>query len=312
MRGLFVLLFATLAAMSAAFLLTWQRLSALLRSISRTPLLHAFKRLPDEFAEALDFRLTTGPALLSDLRYSVDQLALLMGQKGHVEIDRVSAYATLARETFDAERRAADTVATPALACASATQEFLSSLAGRMLRALDAIWAHDLACGGAGAGKGAGDRDANDRRADVLRQHQTRTNCPNARQVALAEEFVAAELTRYFAYVFLHMKNLLVCATFGAILLLVSVMSYPFHPQQTAMRLVIGGMMALIVVFAIVVVQTERNVVLSKAASRTPDRVDLDSRFIGQLATFIGLPLLTLLVTEFPALDELVQRLRGY
>jgi hypothetical protein len=306
----FALLVGILAAMGARFYAVWERLRLLLRALSTTPLLYAFDRLPRQLANAVGLRLSRGPAQLSDLRYSVDQLALLFRgaplppRPIQVLADRVSA-------TFARESAKAATSAAPTFAFESETQHLLADTAGALLVDLETVWAADpLRSMPSGEPLGPA-VVAKDEKVDALQRHQTRIHDAVDFQVRLAEEFVATEVTRYCGYAFTHLKNLLTGATAGSILLLFAIASYPFQPQQTLLRFVIGGMLTLMGIFLVVLLQTDRNGVLSRAADRTPNKLDFDATFLTQLMTFIGIPLLTLLVTQFPAFDELLQRLRG-
>ncbi|MBX3024620.1 hypothetical protein KF840_06895 [bacterium] len=309
-RFVFVGLVYAVGVAGCRFFLVWQRLRALLRAVGRTPLLHAFERLPDHCAEALGFRSSRGPAQLGELRDSIDRLELLRTRSAETAFAGTAAAAPEIASTFDSEVNAL--AGHGAWAYGASAQKGLAEAAARLLRQLPNRWDEDLAAPDnapsaaptADGGKEKGYRDE-------LGRHQTRPK-PALPQLRVAEEFVAAELTRYFGYVFLHLRILLTGAMLGALSLCFAIMSYPFHPQQTLLRLTIGLVLALVVVFATVLLQSERNTLLSLAANRRPNHVDLDARFFQQAATFVGLPLLTLLATQFPALDELVQRLRGY
>lgn len=299
-----------IAVMGCSFFVIWQRLRALLRRVAQTPLLHAFARLPDHAAESLGFRLSRGLAQVGELRDAVDRL-LLLQTRGELGFSPGAAGYVKAR--FDGELTASAELATPRPLWESETQELLASAAAAMLPWLETSWTADLASKKATGAPAAGVEGAarGEAVSDGLSQHRlgTRARIP---ALPLAEEFVAGEIVRYLGYVFLHLRILITCATAAALLLFFALMSYPFHPQQTLLRFVIGVMLALCAAFATVLVQSERNTLLSVLANRHPNRIDFDVRFAQQAVTFIGVPLLTLLVTQFPALEDLVQRLRGF
>src|SRR5262249_51919834 len=140
--------------------------------------------------------------------------------------------------------------------------------------------------------------DAWDRYRAVLAQ--------TAPDLAVAETFVACEIARLFSYVFAHLRTLLTCATLGGVLLVFAILSYPFQPQQALLELGIASLLLLVGGFAVVVFQAERSPTLSYIGNRTPGKVDFDAAFVSQLATYAGLPLLTVLATQFPALERAV------
>ena len=306
----FVLLVYAVAVTGCSFVVVWQRLRVLLRAVGRTPLLHAFERLPSHCAEALGFRSSRGAAQLSELRDAIDRLRLLRARSGTGPFAAQSAPASEIAEVYADEVRQAG--GSGAWAYGAQAQMRLSTAASWIWSELERRWTDDLtAAGGADHATPAAGGAKSAQPTDALHQHRTRPT-PALPQLACAEEFVAAELVRYFGFVFLHLRVLLTGAMVGALALFLAVMSYPFHPQQTLLRFTMGLVVALVASFAVVLIQSERNTLLSTAANRRPNHVDFDAHFLQQAGTFVGLPLLTMLVTQFPALDELVQRLRGY
>jgi hypothetical protein len=120
----------------------------------------------------------------------------------------------------------------------------------------------------------------------------------------LAEEFVAVEMTRLVGYTFAHVRNFLIAPIAMLVLLLFAAASYPFRPQHLVLNLVEAVLGAALLLALTMIVQTDRNDILSRIANRTPNRVDFDASFFGQIAFYLALPIAALLVTQFPALGE--------
>lgn len=305
----------TLMAMTVRFYVTWQRLRRLLRALSATPLVHAFDRLPRHLASAFGLRLSRAPGRLSDLRLSVDQLRLLAaaapggGRRVDSSAALVSDPAQIAK-TFERELARSMRVPWPAYAYDSTTQGLLARRAARLWAPLEKLWSSGQLPDPASEKHPTPRADI-----DVLTRTYTRLEGPADARLRLAEEFVATEFTRYFGYVFTHLKNLLSCAMLSSVFLLLAMASYPFQPQQLLMRCVVGGIVVLVAAFIVVLVQLDRDEILSRTADRTPNRVNFDASFMAQLLTFAGLPLVTLLITQFPAFDRfftgIIQGYRG-
>lgn len=325
---LFLALTGDASGMLMRFYVAWQRMRRLLRSLSATPLVHAFDRLPRQLANTFGMRLSRAPQRLSDLRFSIDQLRLMAApvetptKSAHTPpptfaalVDGLIPDPTAIIDAFAREEARWARGPWPAYAHDSKTQRMLARQAGTTWRQLEHVWAGDLLRRQAGEAIGPG-RAAERSDCDSLERTTTRLHDHADLRLRLAEEFVATELARYFGYVFTHLKSLLASSMLAMVLMLLAVASYPFQPQQLLMRCVIGGILVLVGVFLVVLVQIERDEILSRTADRTPNRVNFDATFGAQVVTFAGLPLITLLVTQFPAFDRffasMLHTLRGY
>ncbi len=124
------------------------------------------------------------------------------------------------------------------------------------------------------------------------------------RGILLADRFVAMEITRFISYVFAFLKNLALSSTAATLVLLFAVGSYPLQPQQRLLTLSLIGVVVTATLMIRTLVQLERNELLSRIANRTPNRVDFDREFFSLVATYAGIPALSLLVTRLPALGN--------
>lgn len=108
----------------------------------------------------------------------------------------------------------------------------------------------------------------------------------------------------YVDWVLQHMRYL---ASFLLVCLLVVVVllsSYPFQPQS-ALRVIHTIILVVAVATLVwVIVQMNRQPVLSAIANTTPGEVSWDTRFVSTLVTYGALPVLTLISTEFPTVRD--------
>jgi hypothetical protein len=93
--------------------------------------------------------------------------------------------------------------------------------------------------------------------------------------------------------------------TICALLLLMSVSSYPFQPQ--ALLMMFTMVMAGTVVAGIVtlLVQTDRDELISRVAKTTPHRLNLDWEFLKTACTYV-LPILFVVLSQFPEVGDFV------
>jgi hypothetical protein len=117
-----------------------------------------------------------------------------------------------------------------------------------------------------------------------------------------AEEYAASRMVEYIEWVIRHLRVLALFMLVSLLLTTMLVSSYPYQPQsllRLILLLVLAGSVGSIVA---VLVQTNRDEVLSRIARTEPGRVTWNGTFILNLFTFGVVPLLTLLSSEFPGL----------
>ena len=117
-----------------------------------------------------------------------------------------------------------------------------------------------------------------------------------------AEEYAASRMVEYIEWVIRHLRVLALFMLVSLLLTTLLVSSYPYQPQsllRLILLLVLAGSVGSIVA---VLVQTNRDEVLSRIARTEPGRLTWNGTFIVNLFTFGVLPLLTLLSSEFPGL----------
>jgi len=120
----------------------------------------------------------------------------------------------------------------------------------------------------------------------------------------LAERFVALVYLNFLHTAVLRMRTLALTAAGLYVFLLLSVNSYPFEPK-IALRS--GAILLLIFVVGVVgyvSAQGHRDSILSLVTQTTPGELGIE--FWLRMGTFVALPLLSLLVSQFPTLNNAV------
>jgi hypothetical protein len=124
-------------------------------------------------------------------------------------------------------------------------------------------------------------------------------------------QFLALRVTAYLRYVFAHMRNCLIGALASWLLALVGVTAYAFEPKHFVS---LAGWLALALAVAVIVwifLQMDRNPTLSRIGGTTPGQVTFDRVFLTKLLTYIGIPLLGLIATQFPQVGRMLGQVVG-
>ncbi|HEX3150593.1 MAG TPA: hypothetical protein VHR66_21125 [Gemmataceae bacterium] len=281
--GLFLLSATTLVRL---FFL-WGCVKVLLDAIASQPMMRSFGRLPVKVTEVFGRYFFTQNPHLSHLQVPAHQLRLLVeavendpqapdglrGLKGTAdEIESTLSVHLAAGRQRGAARRAERLV-----------REKLSVVAGRCLEVL-APRGRELAVDDAfGSGPS---------------KDETATAEPA--WVRLAESVAATQVVIYISQFFVQLRNLVWAAVVTSSLLLMAATSYPFHPE----KLLLLGLIALsgagMVAVIYVLIEMNRDEVVSRVTRTTPGKFSFDSGFLGSFFTYI-----------VPAAGVLVAQLSG-
>ncbi len=120
----------------------------------------------------------------------------------------------------------------------------------------------------------------------------------------LAERFVALVYLNFILTILLRMKTLAMTAGGLYVFLLLSVNSYPFEPKIALRSIAILMLILVVGVVGYVFAQIHRDSILSLVTQTKPG--ELGIAFWLRMGTFVALPLLSLLVSQFPALNNVV------
>jgi hypothetical protein len=125
---------------------------------------------------------------------------------------------------------------------------------------------------------------------------------PAEKRLILEEEFIALRCLIFLRYVFRQLRNLLGYIVAAFILSVISMSSYPFHGHRwlglaNAVTFVVLG-----IGVAIVFAEMDRDAILSRIYATKGDEVGRSFYF--RMIRFGTLPLLTLLASQFPAVNH--------
>ena len=128
---------------------------------------------------------------------------------------------------------------------------------------------------------------------------------------AEVRQFVALRVAAWLRYVLAHMRSCLVGALASGLLALVGVTAYAFQPRHFVSLAIWLALAAAVGLTLLVFVQMDRNATLSRIGDTTPGKVTFDRTFFSKLFTFVGLPVLGLVATQFPEVGHLLGGLAG-
>jgi hypothetical protein len=123
-----------------------------------------------------------------------------------------------------------------------------------------------------------------------------------ALETRLAEEFVCLVYVNFILSVLMRMRSLVMAAIGMFVFLLLSVGYYPFEPKQTMYSLLILLFLLIVGFVAVVYAQMHRDSTLSRITDTTPGELGFD--FWIRLAGFTAVPLLSLLLAQFPGVNN--------
>jgi hypothetical protein len=126
--------------------------------------------------------------------------------------------------------------------------------------------------------------------------------------LALVQDFVALEVTVYLSQFFVHLRNLIVFLTVAPFLMLLAVTSYPFQPQRLWLLLAATLIGVGTATAVWIVIQIERNEVVSHILSTTPNSLNFHWDFIARLLLYAA-PLLGIVAAASSDVSDLVHSL---
>jgi hypothetical protein len=143
--------------------------------------------------------------------------------------------------------------------------------------------------------------------SDSLRA-ETELRAPKKRVTAeerltiLEEEFIALRHLMYLRYVFRQLRNLLGFIVAGFIISVISVNSYPFQGHRALGLGSVVGFIALSAGIGIVFAEMDRDAIMSRITDTNAN--ELDKTFFFRVVQYGSLPLLTVLASQFPTINN--------
>jgi hypothetical protein len=122
--------------------------------------------------------------------------------------------------------------------------------------------------------------------------------------VRIREQFVALVYVNFIVTVVLRMRTMIVNVAGLYVCALLSLSSYPFEPKVVLRPALILAFFAIIAIIGWVYAQMHRDATLSRLTDTTPGELGADFYF--KMGGFIILPLISLLVSQFPDISNFV------
>jgi len=273
------------------YLRIWSKLRGILRGLERTPLRKAFDRLPkqDYSWSPIWHGDSSRRAYLISAR-SVECFQALVNCKGKGAPAELVAYRESMLAVFERvvelDANEEDNARSYTV---GALQTIFALAAEHLLRVeLQDRW----------------DKDTSSDTLDTTEVAERLADGPERyeRTRLLAEEFVALRYIGLIHYASAQLKNLVVLLSFGFILALVAVGSYPFLSRREC----VWSLAGVFVIFGIGIVmsfaQMDRDAILSRLSGTEPGKLDRD--FYYRVVSYGALPLLALLASQFPSIGR--------
>jgi hypothetical protein len=285
--GFWVLFTLTVMTLLHLFLL-WGQTKKLLGSMGLIPAMRALTHFPAKVSAVFGKYLYTQRPHLSHLQVPAHQLRLLATEveadaEAPVELKGLSSIADDVEQKLRDNLMAGQGSIRPFRAARDLRTTF-SGVAERCLQALSPRWktlSVDEAFGG-----------------DAAEDHRDKPAAsPEPKWVALAEGLVATQAVIYVSQFFVQLRNLVTAVMACSTLLLLAATSYPFHPERLLLLCLLGLMGGGVVAVVYVLVEMNRDEVVSRMSRTTPGRLSLDGGLIGSFLTYV-VPALGILAAQ--------------
>jgi hypothetical protein len=119
------------------------------------------------------------------------------------------------------------------------------------------------------------------------------------------DDFFAVRMVAYLRPVLSHMRNALLASMASGLLTLAAVRTYAFEPQQLLSFGLWGALLVAVAVTLWVFVEMDRNHTLSTIGGTEPGQVTFDRHFLLNISTYGLIPVLGVLVSQFPQVGRL-------
>jgi hypothetical protein len=284
----------------------WRALDRVLQGLSETPLVSAFRRLPDRVGQLTRLTLWRTPS-----RDVLDMVsAAQWRQLRQLHAQAVGGFATLDSGSGSGEAPApalADEVAALMAPERPPPSRFPRRLARgdddsflRLNRILSRLWASEP-----DAEVVAEIRDELKKSPEVSSGVFFRRSfaSPVRLWMRVAEEFAAVQVVDYIEWV-LQQLRVLTLFLFASLLLTTALLSsYPYQPQSLVKLVFLFVLLATVGTLLFVMAALNRDDVLSLVAKSDPGRVNWDRTFVMNAITVGVVPLLTLIGSEVPEIN---------
>lgn len=124
--------------------------------------------------------------------------------------------------------------------------------------------------------------------------------------VAEIEKYLALRVVCWIRYAFGQLRYSLLSALTCGLFVLVGVSAYAFQPKRFLSFGIWAFLLPASLLALLIFVRMDRNTVLSAISGSDAGKVSLDRTFYSNLFTYVGIPVIGVILTQFPALGHLL------
>ena len=288
----------------------WSALQRCLQAVAGTPLVTAFERLPTRIARLtrLNFFGVARSAVVAPvaavqwrhLRTLGEDVQALPPAEG-------ASPAALAAEN-ELRKEVADFAALPQPVTSLGVCGDEGRLGGNFVAlaaVLERFWAREPGAAGMEHVRGAAEKQGDGRDApSTSGQFRRSFSDPLRLWLRGAEEFAAVLVVDYVEWVISQLRVLALFLFSSLLITIVLMGSYPFQPESLVRLVFMVILLATVVGIMSVVVQMNRDEVLSRIAKTEPGKVTWDWHFVTNALVFGLVPVATLISSEFPEVRD--------
>jgi hypothetical protein len=272
------------------FVMVWQQFQVFLEQLERQPLRFAFDKLPQRRAISPLFQYRAWHAEFTTFVAIRERLAELMTRPASVDsaslylgaADKLDGEISQILTSVTRERRISREDAAP-------LRQWLGQVNDALLEELRrGLWK---------SGRTARSADKPKLKKGPEPDQPVATS-PDI----LREEIIALQYDDYIQYVLHQQRNLLLFAVLSFILSILALHAYPFEGPRMITTFITFVFIAFAGGVIVVLAQADRNPILSRITKTTPGK--LSGGFFLKVAGYIGVPLITVLSSQFPSLGH--------
>lgn len=271
--------YGVLAVESARLWLLWRELHFYLKRVAQLPLRAAFARYHENHPSLARISFATAPPTFTVLEFSVEEASELV-RSAHDKDEHVAGWLKevepRVREAQNALTQAhkheAEKNPRKSLVQRNNAQCAISAVVRPLGTVMEHHWRQDPA-------EGSKDKDP---------------------FYGLAEELMAGRAVHFISYILPAIRNLSAFVLAGLLLMLFSVVSYPFQPQNDFLLFNWIVILAFIATALTIVVQMERDFVMSSLNGSDPGKVNFSFDLVFRFLAYGVIPLTALLGAQFP------------
>ena len=275
----------------------WRALQSILRVLGASSMVTAFERLPRRIARLTRLTLFADPSCDIVLSVTETQWAHLRSLFASEE----SAFEALGSDVFQAVKPLM--TKTPPVRSREKPLESIVSAEElqQVLGVVENLWALEPAS--TQIKSVIDDLKGEAHFEGASTSGRIRRNFPDTARLWLrgAEEFVAVQAVEYFAWVLRHLRRLVLLLLFLLVVMMTLLSSYTFEPQSVVRSLFLALFIVVVVALLLMLIQMNRDEVLSRVTRTDPGRVNWSSEFLINIGAVILIPALSVL-TAFSSL----------